>query len=145
MLLQYHGRFDVVAEFDPGAGRIDVLPRPQDLPVEGTEGWFSILAGVCAVFFRHDGRLWLRVGERTFDLDREPTVEWRRQGETSVLTVVDDNGEAVLRYRAGPPFGPALSDDPTAFVEDEHWDLGLLVSNVLLDEERTELVRHGPA
>lgn len=145
MLLQYHDRFDIVAEFDLETGRTELLPRPSSLPLTATEGWFSVLGGVFVLFFRHAGRLWLRVGDKTFDLDTEPTVEWRREGGMSILMVADDEGELVLRYRAGPRSGPPLSDDSTPFVDEEDWDLGLFVSNVVLDEERSELVRNGPA
>jgi hypothetical protein len=95
------------------------------------------------VFFRRAGQLCLRVGDRSFNLDRDPRIEWRREGNTSVWTVADGDGEVVLRYQAGPRSGPALSEDHTPFVDQEDWDLGLFVSNVMFDEERIELVRHG--
>ena len=137
-------RFDVVADFNPDTGRTEIMPRPQGLGVSATDGWLSLLAGVCVVFYRRSGHLWLRVGERTFDVDRDPKVEWRREGRMSILSVSADNAEVVLRYQAGPRSGPPVSDDPTPFIDHEDWDLGLFVSNVIFDEERAEIVRHGP-
>lgn len=143
MLLQYHNRFDIVAEFDPDTGQIDVLPRPQGLSVAATDGWFSLLSGVCVAFFRQAGQLRLRVGDRCFALDQDVSIEWHSDDNTSILKVADRDGEIALRYRTGPRSGPALPDDQTPFIDQEDWDLGLFVSNVMFDEERTELVRHG--
>jgi hypothetical protein len=139
MLVQYHDRFDVVAEFHPSSGRLEVQPRPPGLSPSQTHGWFSILAGVTVVFYRRANHLWLRVGERVFDLDGGASVDWRTEDGVAVFRAEDASGEVVVRYRAGPN----LDQDPTPFVEDEDFDLGLYVANVLLDEERSHLVRSG--
>ena len=143
MLLQNHGRFDVVAEFHPDTGRVDLLARPTGLAVTDTDGWFSILAGVCVVFFRRGGKLWLRVGDHAFDLDSGAEIEWAGDGRISRLRVTDHETDVILNYPSGPPFGPLISDDPTPFVAEEDWDLGLFVSNVVFDDERRDLVRQG--
>lgn len=139
MLVQYHDRFDVVAEFDPPSGQLRVRPRPPGLSPAGTEGWFSILGGSAVVFYRHTNHLWLRVGERVFDLDGGASVDWCSEEGFAVLRAHDSTSEVLIRY----PAGPNLDQDPTPFVEEEDWDLGLFVANVVLDEERSELVRSG--
>jgi hypothetical protein len=142
MLVQYHDRFDVVAEFDPGSGRIRVMPRPPGTGSSATDGWFAILSGACVVFYRWGEQLWLRVGDRSFDLDAGASVSWRVEGGEAVLVVVDGGGQVVLRYTPGPLSGPPLSEDPTPFIEKEDWDLGLFVANVMSDVERRNLVRN---
>lgn len=142
MFIQYHDRFDVVAEFEPDSGRIRVIPRPQGGSPDMTDGWFAILSGVCVVFYRWGGRLWLRVGDRTFDLDGDASVDWKAEAGMAVFVVTDHNGQVVLRYTPGPLSGPSLSEDLTPFAEQEDWDLGLFVVNVMSDEERLELVRN---
>ena len=123
-------------------GSIEMMPRPSGLQFADTEGWFSILAGVCVVFYRLDGRLWLRVGERVFDLDhRDGAIKWERHGEFSILSVSGGREFISLRYRAGPSQGPPIEDDLTPFVEHEDWDLGLFVSNIVFDEERAAILR----
>ncbi len=145
MLVQYHERFDVIAEFDPESGRVQPLPRPDGLSPGGTDGWFAILGGVCVVFYRQAARLRLQIGGRTFDLDGDASVDWRVEDRTAVFTVTDESGQVMLRYTSGPSSGPWVSDDPTPFVEEEDWDLGLFISNVIFDEERSDLVRRGPS
>lgn len=145
MLIQYHDHFDVVGDFDPESGRIQIRPRRQAEPSSGTAGWFSILEGTCVVFYRASGKLWLRVGDRRFDLDSGTSVSWYTEQRRAVFKVSDSSGDTVLRYLAGPRSGPPLVDDTTPFAEPEHWDLGLFVTNVLGDEERSHLLRSAAA
>ncbi|MGQ0824616.1 MAG: hypothetical protein ACT4OX_06235 [Actinomycetota bacterium] len=121
------------------------MPRPPGLPVNATDGWFANIEGICVVFYRLAGRLWLLVDDRRFDLDGEASVDWRRDGSMAVFTVSGEAGQVILRYRPGPWSGPPLSEDPTPFVEDEDWDLGLFIANILFDEERSGLMRNAPS
>ncbi|MEZ5378231.1 MAG: hypothetical protein R2733_17115 [Acidimicrobiales bacterium] len=140
MLVQCHDRFDLVAEFTPESGLLKPRRRPPGLSPTGTDGWYATLDGVNVVFYRSDGRLWLSLDDRVFDLDGETSVAWHDDGPEAVFAVADEGGQVLLRY----PKGPDLSDDPTAHVSDEDWDLGLFIANVMFDEERTDLVRRGP-
>lgn len=140
MLVQRHDRFDEVGEFSPESGRLDPRPRPPGLRPGSTDGWFAVLDTTLVVFYRHGGRLWLRIGDRVFDLDRDASVDWHLDAGEAVFAAADSDGQVVLRY----PSGPDLADDPTAFVADEDWDLGLFIANVMFDEERSDLVRRGP-
>lgn len=140
MLVQRHDRFDEIAEFSPDSGHLEQRPRPAGLPPSGTDGWYAILEGTRIVFYRYGGRLWLRADDRVFDLDGDASVDWHLEGAEAVFVAADGEGQFVVRY----PSGPDLSDDPTAFVADEDWDLGLFVANVMFDEERSDLVRRGP-
>lgn len=141
MLIQSHEQFDVVAEFDPESGRIQPHSRPDGLSPAGTDGWFATLGDSRVVFYRQSGRLWLRLADRTFDLDGDASVDWRVEAGMAVFAVADDDGQVVLRYSTGARSDPVTSDDPTPFVEDEDWDLGLFIANVMFDEERSDLVR----
>jgi hypothetical protein len=52
MLVQSHCQFDVVADFDPDTGQLDVMARPEALPLKNTEGWFAQLADVRVISSR---------------------------------------------------------------------------------------------
>ena len=142
MLIQSHEQYEVVAEFDPESGSIQAHARPNGMSPAGSDGWFATLGDICVVFYRYSGRLWLRVDDRTFDLDGDASVDWRVEDGMAVFAVADDDGQVVLRYSTGALSAPMTSDDPTPFVEDEDWDLGLFIANVMFDEERSDLVRH---
>ena len=141
MLIQYYERMDVIAEFDPETGRLHPMPRPSHLPFSATDGWFSILDGTCVVFYRHRRRLWLRAGAELFALDENTALAWGADRGVSWFQVADSHRTIVLRYPSGPPWGPPLSEDPTPFVHDEDWDLGLFITNVMSDEERRRRIR----
>lgn len=73
-----------------------------------------------------------------FDL-QETTVKWCRKRKTSVFAIEDRSGKYVLKYEVRIP-GPPLSQDPTPFIDEEDWDFGLFISNVMSVPERRELV-----
>lgn len=109
----------VPAEFDPVTGALRAghgLPGSQN-------GFYSNLGGVPVVFYRrYDGRLTLRVGDRTVELDGPVHVEWGEVAWRTNRFAVTVGGEmlAELRYRALP----------------EEMDLGAYIRTVLADPER---------
>ncbi len=143
MLLQYHNRRGIVAEFSPDDGNLEVLQRPAG--VVRTDGWFSVLGGALVAFYRARGSLWLRVGAHVLEIGEDPAIpEWRRETHRSVLRVVVDGETVELRYRTGPFEQPTLANDPTPFVESEDWDFGLFITNVLSSDERRAVISRAP-
>jgi hypothetical protein len=41
---------------------------------------------------------------------------------------------------SGPPSGPPLDEDPTAFISDEDYDYGLLMRGIITDSERRNVM-----
>ena len=141
MLVQSHARYDTVADFDPATGLLAAFPRPSGLNPAGTDGWYSVLGNDLVVFYRQEGRLHLRVSNRSWRADLGLEISWRREGDRVVLTIGEDPSRFELRYDPPTVPGPSLGSDFTPFVESEDWDLGLFIANVLNDQERLELVR----
>lgn len=141
MLVQSHERYDTVAKFDPGSGLLTSFPRPARLGPSGTDGWYSVLGSDLVVFYRHEGRLHLRVSTRLWRADTGLEVSWEREGNQAVLTIGEGSSRFGLSYDPPTVPGPPLASDLTPFVESEDWDLGLFIANVLNDQARLELVR----
>lgn len=140
MLVQCFDRYDVIADFDTVTGLVAPRSRPTSVAVWDTDGWYASLDGASVVFYRHGGELKVRINSTIFHLDRSASIAWARHSGRSILQVQDASSVVVLSYAAGVPLG-SLADDPTPFVEDEDWDLGLFMFNVLSDPQRAELVR----
>lgn len=140
MILQSFDHFDQIAQFDPVNGSLERGPRLKSPGAHAADGWFSDLGHVSVLLYREDGGLWLGVGEERFDLtgDSGIVVRWQRGASTALLSITRGEEQCVVRY----PVGPVVSaDDPTPFAEDEDFDFGLFVANVLSDAERLERVR----
>ena len=146
MLVQYHEHHDIIAEFDAASGRLAIAPRPEGLRPSNTVGWFAILNGVSVVFYSQAGRLWLRLGDKLFDLDANSSVHWERVSDsTARFEVTDGRSSFVVRYPSVfPRSGIAVDDDPTPFTDDEDWDIGLFIANILGNEERRKIIRERP-
>jgi len=88
--------------------------------------------GWVTVFYRQGDSLYLRLADRNWSA--EPLlVTWSKEASVSRLMVRDDTGvQAQIEYevQARQPY------DATAFAEDEDWDFGLYVVNVLNSQER---------
>lgn len=114
--------FGVLAEFDPTTGALRANPSE----ASGHSGVYGELGGVSVVFYRHGGKLALRVGDRTVDLDGPVEVEWGTVGwrTTRFAVVVGGVVFCELTYRSVP----------------EEMDIGALVRAVVADPlRRTEL------
>ncbi|WP_204014234.1 hypothetical protein [Virgisporangium aurantiacum] len=126
-----------MAFFDPQTGSLREVDRERSdagrLPVRGHYGR---LDGAIAVFYRFEGDLFVWLRGRSW---RATTsfLKWRRDGAKSQLVVSDGGGaKAAVAYETES----GIEHDPTPFVEDEDFDFGLYVSNVLNDEERSSRI-----
>lgn len=134
MLLLSHDDVGDFGEFDPSSGH-DVEPRH-------ISGHFARLGDVLAVFYRNNDRLWIRLGDCVRELDSgRSSFHWERTGpQTRRITLSDGGDEIVSVEYADRSGGIPLELDPTPFVEEEHFDFGLFVRNVLGDEGRRKRI-----
>ncbi|MFJ4188896.1 hypothetical protein [Kitasatospora sp. NPDC089509] len=130
MLIADFDRYGRCADFDPATGRLG--PGRAVAPGESTHGHYGRLGRTPVVFYRGADGLRLRAGEHDVLLDAATPVRHRIAEPECVLTV----GQGIeLRYPV-PPEWYGLADDPTPFVEPDHFDLGLFVANVLAHPDR---------
>ena len=138
MLLQSHQSFDTVADYDPTTGTFNTFSRkaePGRVSSGHRGGVFDHLGGKRVLLYRLAGVLYLEVdGQRI--LMEGHVVEVHPVNGDRVLRVLAD-GTVVFELTYSPPhLDPPLSDDPTAFVEEEDFDFGLFLTNVSRDRER---------
>lgn len=94
-----------------------------------------------ALFTDH-ADLWLLVGEHRFVVTPETMSVLADADDTRTLRVSGRNGSvAEVSYRRPTPWPPP-GDDPTPFVEEEQFDFGLFVHNVIGDAARQERLRN---
>lgn len=139
MILEYHGQYAVLLEFNPATGRLrsyrcDDLAERNGVQVRGIYG---LLGDTVVILYRSDaGRLTLRVGERECSMNSG--LEITRgclPGVNRLLVVRGGKPWAVLTYEpplVDPPFDASGAPDD----EEEFFDFGLFLANVSTDAAR---------
>ena len=144
ILLQCHDQFDRLAEFDWATDKISFLSK-STLPAQAVKtvrGWYSMIHNTFVAFYAVDNKIYFKAD--TFSLECTPDIHLTldRSGASNVLSI-QDNKEVLFTLRYAPPRANRLTGlDPTAFVEEEHFDFCLFISNIVNDPERRNLVRN---
>jgi hypothetical protein len=134
-------KFDEFADLDPATGFM------QPFQVSGnaaetieTSGWYSQLAGQLVSLFAFAGDLYLRLNEKPYRLDESRRVEYSRHENESNLTLLE-RGQIIATLSYAPvEISPPLDEDPTGFIDEEDFDFGLFLSNVLENPARREIL-----
>ena len=134
MLVNSHDVFRKVGFFDPETGALQEAERTEvDLTGMVQRGHYSRAGGQLTVFYRIDDSFYLWLTGRQWSAESS-LIAWSNRGNESCLTVQDSSGiRAEIRYEVQP----RDPRDITPFAEDEDWDFGLFVTNVLNSPERS--------
>lgn len=139
MLVQSHTVFNEVAEFDPETGALEVFPRSIDERVE-IRGHYAILSGVLVVLYRTGDGLNLRIGSTVLVGGELLSVTHARKVTDCRLSVTRSGVPPLEINYTVSLLDPPLALDPTPFVEDEDFDFGLFISNVLQSPTRRQQI-----
>ena len=141
VLLQSTDKFDDLAELEPTTGRLTWYSKHQTpaLAFRPIRGHVARLDGHTLILYREATMLHLRIDDADFELTDDTYIELVR-GNLNVLTVIR-RGVVLFSWTYKPPvIEPPLEMDPTPFVEEEHFDFGLFVYNVMRDACRRDRI-----
>ena len=137
--LQSNERYDLVAQFDPSSYVLTELDRCfLGNTVPGIfHGFFSHFGESRIGVYGLAGKLFLLIDDRLFELEASDTIEVDGPTSARHLRVLNNVGKVIseTRYSLHEVAGP-IPDDPTPFVDNEDFDIGLLASNVSKNPER---------
>jgi len=139
LILESNDRFDDIAELDTATGRITWYSRRKHREIDTTaiDGHIAVVDGYPVCLYRLDGELNLRIGAVTVELMDDASVRLTGEG-IRVLSIRRRGVECCKWSYARPVIDPPLSKDTTFGVEEEHFDFGLFVRNVMADPARRE-------
>jgi hypothetical protein len=142
MVLQSQDKFDEIAVLNPSTGETNFVSKSKhpELASQTASGWYSIVDNVMCCLYRREGKLFLGVGKRTFELlDDVSSRLIRGQGSSNFQLI--SNGALLFSFEYNPPkLDIPLENDPTPFVEEEDFDFLLFVNNILKDKARRERI-----
>lgn len=138
MLLLSHRSFDTVADYDPATGTITTFSRktePGRVSSRQGAGVFDNLGGRRVLLYRLAGVLYLQVDDQRITMEGLAVEVHSAKGDRVLRVLADGAIVFELTYRP-THLDPPLSDDPTAFVEEEDFDFGVFLANVSRDRGR---------
>ena len=106
---------------------------------EPLQGWAAELDGDFVALYPLAGRLRFRLNQQDIDIGPSTAADFQR-GETHRLSLRNADGQGLSWEYAPPVIDPPLAIDPTPFVEEEHFDFGLFVYNVLTEPGRRDRI-----
>lgn len=123
-------------QLDTETGEVSPAPLQGSAQQTGEQakGYFAALGRTPVVFYAHRGDFHLRAGEDVQSLSGA-TVEVTGEGLRTLRIL--KNGEVVLRVAYANPVNPPMELD-LSMAEEEDFDLGLFVKNVVGSPKRRE-------
>jgi hypothetical protein len=144
MLIQSLDRFHDIVQLDPDTGQVSWMSRRAhpELGTQLVRGHFADLAGHRIYFYRgSDDELHVRVDDLDEPLNRQSRVTLvRRDASTNELQVHHAGLIALELAYARPVLGPPLSHDSTPFVDEEDFDICLLIYDVMSNAARRKRI-----
>lgn len=140
LLLRSNRVFKDTLELEPTKGTIrELTSQNKTGAAVKINGFFDKLDGTLVAIYAFSGHLYLRIGEKSIKIINEISVSATGSAQNRRLTVSDDSGElASVTYAIE---SVSISEtDPTPFMENEDFDFGLFVSNVVSNVERKRVV-----
>ncbi|WP_216214233.1 hypothetical protein [Amycolatopsis aidingensis] len=123
--------------------------RPGSVPAlqlfERTEGWsepvsghYDYIGGILTVLYRFKGELFIRLGERDFEVSKIESIWHLKKGENREFGLTTKDGSNVKLEYSGKLADSIDVVDMTPFSEEEDFDFGLFVKNVINNPDRSD-------
>ncbi|WP_017444186.1 hypothetical protein [Gayadomonas joobiniege] len=137
--LQSKKRFQDVAKYDEESGEFEILDRNSPDCPKMLDGSFEILAGIFVALFKADLKLFIGIGDKTFQLDDDLVINVKGGACDRLLIIEKDNAVLVTVEYSIQSRGTTIGDT-TAFIDDEDSDYGLFLCNISKDESRQRVL-----
>jgi hypothetical protein len=144
LLLQSQDKFDELVELNTTTGQVEWYSKHANplMCVRPIQGHFSQFGEQMVFFYREGGTLHLRVDDADVELDDNTQIALDQHTNFSVLKVMRF-GKVIYEWRyTSPVIYPPLEADPTPFVEEEQFDFGQFVYNVMHTTHRRNTIYH---
>lgn len=140
MYLEAFGRYPTVAEFDPASNYFSELNRLEDKvpPDARFWGYFDKLGGQLLLLYRVGEELFLRHNNQDNRIDDDVSASFTEGAMNRLLVTRGDETMVDITYPH--PKEWRIPFDTTPFVEDEDFDFGLFIANVLTEPGRRRRV-----
>jgi hypothetical protein len=146
LLLQSQIKFELMAYFIDNTRHLELWSRKEcpDRLVSPINGHFSLLDGNTIAFFRNvEGSLCILIDQTIIVVTDNFEVDYFRDDQCHLI--IFERGEELFHLNYSIPLiiPPLIEDFVSSFVEEEDFDIGLFIFNVLKDSKRKEIIYQG--
>jgi hypothetical protein len=136
--LQSNEAFNKLAEFDPISKTFKEYLRQQllDKQPKVCNGFFSRLGSSLIAIYSLAGSLFMLIDEYLFEVNNKQVIDVSGPAHARKLKIIQGSETVFEITYSLEGVARAIPGDPTAFIEDEDFDIGLFASNVSKDPER---------
>ena len=137
--LQSNENYNTVGKLDPSTCELELFERNtlSDIEPEIIHGFFSDLGDLKIGVYGVSNVLYLVIDEQLVKLAHNDTIEVHGPRGARNLCVLNNTDQVVAEVTYSLHQQPEpIPGDPTPFVSDEDFDIGLFASNVSRDPER---------
>jgi hypothetical protein len=125
--------------FDPATGRFTYLPIWTALvKAPRWQGWYAELGGELAVLYVQEQSLWFFSKGTHMQLGSTASATLKQHGRWQVLELQQRDAHIRLEYLKSRRWSPSY--DVTAGAEDEHFDFGLFICNVVNNRTKRDVI-----
>lgn len=135
MLLQSMDRFNDIYAVDLDSGLYSIHDR--HTITQPVQGFAATLDGYIVLLYHKEGELHFRVNLQDILLDETTTARLNR-GQRHRLILENRHGQRVAWEYTPPQIDPPLEDNVSACVEEEDYDFGVFVCNIINQPGRRE-------
>ena len=142
MILQSNDRFDEIAQFDPVTGNYRLLSKKanRELVTGPISGGYSLVGQALLALYRKNEDLFVWIDNREFLVSDTVSSALIEEGDQKIFRLLD-NERPIATFKYSPPVSEIPRGlDPTPFVEEEDFDFGLFLHNVLTEPGRRKRV-----
>jgi hypothetical protein len=106
---------------------------------EETNGRFEYLGSVIVAEYVFDGNIYIRVNEKTIKVSPKIGAYVIKRKKERILTITDDGCPVInVFYEIAEEWDPI--NDPTPFIDDEDFDFGLFIANIISNPNRQKVM-----
>ena len=139
LLLRSNRVFKDVVELDPSTGTFRQVAGEKNVATLKVNGFFEKLNGTFVALYASSGQLFLSVEKNVIKITEGVTATVTGGARNRLLKISDENGElASIAYAIDN--SSRFVGDQTPFVENEDFDFGLFISNIVTSAVRRNVV-----
>lgn len=138
-LLGSHSIYANLAEYDIKNRTYIILSGDNSNNRSKTQGSYELLNNFFVAIFTKKNNIYLAIDDKLIKVNDGLRVDFTKDKHRRILKIVPENhGEIILDYSIDESI--QIENDPTPFIDDEDFDYGLLIYNILRTPERQKVL-----